>query len=60
MPLIEFGNGRAVKEGQAVQVRQGSCDVVVKPIDLANPVHRATPSGAFSADVDRTEALSRF
>jgi hypothetical protein len=40
MPLIEFRDGGAIKEGQAVQVCQGVRNVVVLPIHLANPVHR--------------------
>ena len=39
MTLIEFGNGRAIKESQAMQVREGIRDVIVMPVDLANPVH---------------------
>jgi hypothetical protein len=44
MPLIEFGNGRAAEEGQAMQVRQGVRNVIFKPIDLANPVYLPTLS----------------
>lgn len=40
MPAIEFRNGRAVKECQAVKISERIGDFVVMSVDLANPVHR--------------------
>src|ERR1700687_4495789 len=40
MGAIELRNGSAVKEGQPVRVGKRIDDLVVMPIDLANPVHR--------------------
>jgi hypothetical protein len=40
MTPIEFRNRRAIKESQAVQVREGIRDVIVMPVDFANPVDR--------------------
>jgi hypothetical protein len=39
MPAIEFRNGCAVKERQAVKICQCIGDFVVMPVDLANPLH---------------------
>jgi hypothetical protein len=40
MPLIEFRNGSAVKECQAVKVCERIRDFFLMPVDLAYPVHR--------------------
>jgi hypothetical protein len=39
VPPIEFRNGRAIKERQAVNICQRVRDFVVIPIDLANSIH---------------------
>jgi len=40
MPLIEFWNWRTIEERQPVKLRERFRDVVVAPVNLANPVHR--------------------
>ena len=39
MTPIEFRDGSAVKECQAVQVSERIRDFIVMPVDLANPIH---------------------
>jgi len=40
MSPIEFRNGSAIKECQAMEVSERICDFVIMSIDLASPVHR--------------------
>src|SRR5206468_10338823 len=39
VPLIEFGNGSGVKECQLMKFRQRVRNVIIIPVDLANPIH---------------------
>ena len=40
MTLLEFRNGSAVEESQAMKLCQGVCNIVVLTVDLANPIHQ--------------------
>ena len=42
VPLIKFGNGGGVKECQLMKFREKIRNVIISPVDLANPIHRRT------------------
>jgi hypothetical protein len=39
MAVIEFRNGGAIEERQTVEFRERIRDLIVMPVDFANPIH---------------------
>ncbi len=42
VPLIKFGNGGGVKECQLMKFPERVRNIIVIPVNLANPIHRRT------------------
>ena len=42
VPLIKFGNGSRIEECKSMKFSERVRNVIVSPVNLANPIHRRT------------------